>query len=54
MAHSSFFRQAKPVVGMLHLGALPGTAAHAESPAQVERRALREAKLPEVGMTFVR
>src|SRR5262245_38013704 len=45
MPKSSLFPQAKPVIGMLHVGALPGTPAHSESISQIERRSLREARL---------
>lgn len=35
----------KPVVAMIHLGALPGTPGHRASLAEVERQALKEAKI---------
>ena len=39
------FSSAKPVIGMIHLAALPGTAASELTPAQIEKRAVQEAKL---------
>jgi uncharacterized protein len=39
------FRAPKPVIAMIHVGALPGTPAHAEPLRVLERAALREAAL---------
>jgi membrane complex biogenesis BtpA family protein len=39
------FTSSKPVIGMIHLGALPGTPAAGSSLAEVEKLAVREAKL---------
>ncbi len=39
------FASAKPVIGMIHLGALPGTPANELTPAEIEKQAVREAKL---------
>jgi uncharacterized protein len=39
------FSTAKPVIAMIHLGALPGTPAHGLSLADIEQQALREAKI---------
>jgi membrane complex biogenesis BtpA family protein len=39
------FKTPKPVIGMIHLGALPGTPAAESSFAEIERLAVREAKL---------
>ena len=38
------FTSAKPVIAMIHLGALPGTPASTLSLAEIEKQALREAK----------
>lgn len=39
------FRSAKPVIAMIHVGALPGTPAHRHDLRAIEVNALREAKL---------
>ncbi len=39
------FASRKPVIAMIHLGALPGTPASQDSVAEIERLALREAKI---------
>lgn len=39
------FDSAKPVIAMIHLGALPGTPAHGLSLANLEKQALHEAKI---------
>jgi len=39
------FASAKPVIAMIHLGALPGTPASERSLAEIENQALREAKI---------
>lgn len=39
------FAVEKPVIGMIHVGALPGTPANRETLTQIEARALREAKI---------
>lgn len=39
------FRASKPVIAMIHLGALPGTPASARSLRQIEAQALREARI---------
>ena len=39
------FRSPKPIIGMLHVGALPGTPAHRQPLSALEAQALREAKL---------
>ena len=39
------FSSAKPVIGMIHLGALPGTSAARLTLAEIEKQAVREAKL---------
>lgn len=39
------FSSAKPVIGMIHLAALPGTAASELTIAQIEKRAVQEAKI---------
>ena len=41
----SLFAAAKPVIGMIHLGALPGTPASAQSLSVIEAQAVNEAKL---------
>jgi membrane complex biogenesis BtpA family protein len=38
------FKTPKPVIGMIHLGALPGTPASKMSLAEIEKQAVREAK----------
>lgn len=45
MATKNLFTSRKPVIGMIHLGALPGTPAAASSLAEVEKLAVREATL---------
>jgi membrane complex biogenesis BtpA family protein len=45
MSFETLFPRRKPVIAMIHLGALPGTAASAESLGAVEATALREAGL---------
>jgi hypothetical protein len=42
---TALFPRAKPIVGMIHLSALPGTAAAAQSLTEIERQALREAEI---------
>src|SRR6516225_6593185 len=39
------FGNSKPVIAMIHVGALPGTPAGALSLAEIEKQALREAKI---------
>ncbi|NBS55095.1 BtpA family membrane complex biogenesis protein [bacterium] len=39
------FPHRKPVIAMIHVGALPGTASHGSSVAEIERLALREADI---------
>ncbi len=39
------FSHRKPVIAMIHVGALPGTAAHRSSVAEIERHAIREAAI---------
>jgi len=41
----ALFTSAKPVIAMIHLGALPGTPAHGLSLADIEKQALHEAKI---------
>jgi membrane complex biogenesis BtpA family protein len=41
----SIFASTKPVIAMIHLGALPGTPASELSVAEIERQALQEAKI---------
>lgn len=41
----SLFSSPKPVIAMIHLGALPGTPANGLSLADIEKQALREAKI---------
>lgn len=45
LSRTTLFTTAKPVIAMIHLGALPGTPANGLSLAQIERQALREAKI---------
>jgi membrane complex biogenesis BtpA family protein len=45
MLPNSFFRRSKPVIAMIHVGALPGTPANAATLREIESQALREAKL---------
>jgi len=47
MKHATrhIFSSAKPVIGMIHLGALPGTPAAKLALSEVEKQAVREAKL---------
>lgn len=42
---NSLFASAKPVIAMIHVGALPGTPANGLSLADIEKQALREAKI---------
>lgn len=44
-ASDSIFPSAKPVIAMIHLGALPGTPAHGLSLADIEKQALHEVKI---------
>jgi membrane complex biogenesis BtpA family protein len=47
----SLFASPKPIIGMIHLAALPGTPANAQSISQIEKLAVREAKwLREAGV----
>ena len=39
------FNSPKPIIAMIHVGALPGTPAHGLSFAEIEQQALREAKI---------
>src|SRR3954447_13522249 len=41
----SLFKTAKPVIGMIHVAALPGTPAARQSIAEIEKQALEEAKM---------
>jgi len=41
----SLFSNPKPVIAMIHLGALPGTPAHGLSLADIEKQALQEARI---------
>ncbi len=42
---ASLFSSLKPVIGMIHIGALPGTPANSQSVAEIIAQALREAAL---------
>ncbi|MFM2082070.1 MAG: hypothetical protein RL380_761 [Verrucomicrobiota bacterium] len=42
---NALFNSPKPVIAMIHVGALPGTPAHGLSLAEIEQQALREAKM---------
>lgn len=42
---SSLFAQPKPVVGVIHVGALPGTPANAASVSEIVEQAVREARV---------
>ena len=44
-ANRPLFRAAQPVIGMIHVGALPGTPASARDLRELEVQALREAKI---------
>jgi membrane complex biogenesis BtpA family protein len=44
-AKRPLFRAARPVIAMIHVGALPGTPAAAQSLREVEAQALREARI---------
>ena len=44
-ANQRLFRSSKPVIGMIHLGALPGTPASERDLCEIEVQALREAKI---------
>lgn len=41
----ALFRARKPIIAMIHLGALPGTAASRQSVREIEAQAVKEAKL---------
>src|SRR3954467_7599836 len=41
----SLFKTAKPVIGMIHVAALPGTPAARQSVAEIEKQTLEEAKI---------
>src|SRR5215510_12854121 len=41
----SIFQNPKPIIGMIHVGALPGTPAHAQSLAEIVALAISEAKI---------
>jgi len=41
----SIFQKTKPIIGMIHVGALPGTPAHAQSLAEIVALAISEAKI---------
>src|SRR5688572_25342389 len=43
MMRNSLFKSRKPIIGMIHLGALPGTPAHQQSIAALIAVAVREA-----------
>ena len=45
VAGMGLFKSSKPVIGMIHLGALPGTAAARQNLREIERQALAEAKI---------
>lgn len=45
MSFRTLFARRSPVIGMIHVGALPGTPAAKESLRAIEARALREAKI---------
>jgi uncharacterized protein len=45
----TIFRQAKPVVAVIHVGALPGTPAHRQSIAEIIATAVEEAQLYRAG-----
>jgi membrane complex biogenesis BtpA family protein len=49
MPSKSLFRSSKPVIGMIHIGALPGTPGHSASLREVEQQALREARVYHAG-----
>lgn len=44
-AKNKLFASSKPVIAMIHVEALPGTAANKSSLVEIERQALREAKI---------
>jgi hypothetical protein len=44
-APQKLFRQSRPVVAMIHVGALPGTPAQTKSVREIEAQAVREARL---------
>lgn len=44
MKHNSLFKSQKPVIGMIHVGALPGTPMAKETLKQIETKAVHEAK----------
>ena len=41
----SIFQNSKPIIGMIHVGALPGTPAHSQSVAEIIASAVAEAKM---------
>ncbi len=41
----SIFQNSKPIIGVIHVGALPGTPAHAQSQAEIVALAVNEAQL---------
>jgi membrane complex biogenesis BtpA family protein len=45
MPSSRLFASPKPVIGMIHLGALPGTAASRQSLREIEAQSVKEAKI---------
>jgi membrane complex biogenesis BtpA family protein len=45
MSLTSLFQRRMPVIAMIHLGALPGTSTSSLTMTQIERQALREAKI---------
>jgi len=45
MSLTRLFRARKPVIGMIHVGALPGTPAHVRPLRDIEATAVREAKI---------
>jgi uncharacterized protein len=45
MSLNSIFRRSKPVIAMIHVGALPGTPASAASLREIEKQALHESKI---------
>ena len=42
---SSIFPNSKPIIGVIHIGALPGTPAHSQSLAEIVALAVNEAKV---------
>ena len=45
IAPNPIFQSAKPVIAMIHVGALPGTPASGLTLAEIEAQAVREAKI---------